>query len=245
MSENMSNKILTGNITDFTFNEVTIEKSLCFSGHRSSKLLKSAKSKTDFKSIEEIYAVVQNEVLTAITEEGYTTFYHGACNGFDLMVADILQMQKNYISLIYKEAFRMYYQSGTDLEKFKEFCENCQKRIIKVIAVVPYPEQAKNWSDFEKALYDKYISFADEVVTISPSYKRGVFRLRNEYMVDRSSKLLAFCSESYGGTRITIDYAYQKEILVKNIFEHKYSEIDKQLDRIAQENIGNGFLEVF
>ena len=47
-----------------------------------------------------------------------------------------------------------------------------------------------------------------------PQYKDGIFRMRNEYMVDHSGRLTAWYNGTPGGTRDTIEYAVNKGIEV-------------------------------
>ena len=48
---------------------------------------------------------------------------------------------------------------------------------------------------------------ADAVYYISDSYSRPVYQRRNEWMVDRSSLLIAAYTGASGGTSNTIEYA--------------------------------------
>lgn len=80
---------------------------------------------------------------------------------------------------------------------------------LHLIAVVPFPKQAYCWEDEWISRYNLLIRQADHVVRMSPEYYPGCYMVRNRYMVDRSSLVIAVCQEQLkkGGTIQTIRYA--------------------------------------
>ncbi len=54
---------------------------------------------------------------------------------------------------------------------------------------------------------------------ICPDYSKGAFQKRNEWMVDRSSRVIAFYNGESGGTRNTIRYAESKGVQVINLLQ--------------------------
>lgn len=233
--------------SDFEFVEVGKEKTVCFSGHRSSKLAASSGKIIKSEYLRRLYSVLQKEIFSAIFDEGCTVFYHGACNGFDLMAADILESHKKRMYWNLNTGINESTEGGLDFnaypEKLQDVKDTYQKYLIKVIAVVPYTAQAKNWPDDEKIQYEKYLNLADEVVTISPNFRRSIFQERNEYMVDRSSKLISFCSEKTGGTKNTIRYAEKQNLDIINIFDKGYTQKDMQFNASFDDLFGNGFFD--
>lgn len=163
------------------------EKSLCFSGHRSERLPQSK------EQLEKLKDKLCKEVDKAI-EEGFDTFYFGACYGFDLMCAQIVLKRKRVINL-----------------------EN--PKIIKLNAIVPFEEQAKNWSDDDRELYYNTLAQCDDVIMLNTKYKPGCYFERNRYMDDRSSRLICYCDEGRGGTQYTVRYAEKNNVQVVNLYE--------------------------
>lgn len=47
---------------------------------------------------------------------------------------------------------------------------------------------------------------------ICDHYHRGCFQIRNEWMVDRSARLIAAYTGEKGGTKNTVDYAARKGV---------------------------------
>lgn len=80
---------------------------------------------------------------------------------------------------------------------------------IKLICAVPFEGFERSQSADDKARYNHIISFADEVVYVSSHYYRACFQIRNKWMVDRSSRVIAIYDGEKGGTKNTIDYASQ------------------------------------
>ena len=82
---------------------------------------------------------------------------------------------------------------------------------IRLICVVPWPGFAARWKMIWKGQYDFLLEQADYVKYISRTYHDGVFRMRNEYMVDHSNRLIAYYNGTPGGTWDTIEYAVRKK----------------------------------
>lgn len=118
-------------------------------------------------------------------ENGFTTFISGGCRGVDLWAAEIV------------------------IEK-KKINPN-----IKLIMALPHPDFEKRWGIDDRLLYDYALKNADYVKMVSDHYFNGCYQIRNQYMVDRSSLVIAVYNGTSGGTRNTILYAEQKETNIK------------------------------
>ena len=119
--------------------------------------------------------------------DGYTTFISGMARGIDMWAAEIVLEEK----------------------------ENNDS--ITLVCAPPYEGFQNRWNEHERNLYDTIINLADVVKFICPHYSRGCFQIRNCYMVDRSSRVIAAYNEESGGTRNTINYALNKGVKVINI----------------------------
>lgn len=83
---------------------------------------------------------------------------------------------------------------------------------IHLIAAVPYDGFEKSWGEDWKQRYYAVLSAADYVKYICAHYNRGCYQIRNQWMVDRSSRLIAAYTGEAGGTKNTVDYAARKGV---------------------------------
>ena len=122
--------------------------------------------------------------IQAAVADGFVTFLTGMAMGVDLWAAEIVLRLKE---------------------------ENPD---IHLIACTPWPGFAAKWKEPWKSMYYDTMKKADFKVNVSDHYHNGVFQKRNEYMVDRSSRVIALYNGTPGGTKNTIDYATSKGIEV-------------------------------
>lgn len=88
-----------------------------------------------------------------------------------------------------------------------------------VIAVVPFRSQAVRWRDEDKARYEAILRIVDEVVVLSERYYKGCLLRRNDYMVNRSSRLIAYYDGSNkGGTFYTVREAKRHGLKTVNLY---------------------------
>ena len=78
---------------------------------------------------------------------------------------------------------------------------------IKLVCAVPYEGVERDWSADWQRRFNAVLNDADLVRYICPQYSRDCFRLRNEWMVNHSAKVVAVFCGIPGGTKNTIDYA--------------------------------------
>lgn len=83
---------------------------------------------------------------------------------------------------------------------------------IHLIAAVPYDGFELGWDDEWKRRYRAALSAADYVKYVCDHYHRGCFQIRNEWMVDRSARLIAAYTGEPGGTKNTVDYAARRGV---------------------------------
>ena len=120
-------------------------------------------------------------------KEGYTIFVTGMARGTDLWAAEIV----------------------LELRK--------KNKELKLICAVPYEGFAQQWSEDWQKLYLHILTEADLMKVIGQHYHPGVFQIRNEWMVNRSSKVIAVFNGQAGGTQNTINYAIEHNITVSII----------------------------
>lgn len=83
---------------------------------------------------------------------------------------------------------------------------------IKLICASPYRGFEKSWSIDWQRRYNNVIEAADLVRFICPNYSKSCFQIRNEWMVDHSSRVIAVFNGQLGGTKNTIDYAKNRAV---------------------------------
>ena len=138
----------------------------------------------------------QNEIMrllrneiTKSYNEGYRCFYCGMAIGFDLLSAKVTLSLK------------------TELPQ------------IKIIAVLPFREQNEKWNEKNKVEYEAILKKVDDVVIVSDHYHQRCFLQRNDYMVQRSSRLITLYDGKFkGGTFYTLNKAIKNGLYVINIY---------------------------
>lgn len=133
-------------------------------------------------------------VIEQAIDKGYHTFYFGACYGFDLLCANAVLLRKKFI-------------------KFND------PQQIRLIAVVPFEEQATHWNEYYRNLYFETLAQCDEVITLHSNFKVGCYHERNRYMVDHSRKLICYYDGGMGGTVYIVHYAKRRGISILNLYE--------------------------
>ncbi len=120
-------------------------------------------------------------------DEGYTTFMTGMARGIDLWAARFIVELK------------------------------AQNPEIKLVCVLPYCNHGKGFRSQDKWDHMLALSVADAVVHIDRKSKRSSLRLRNHFMVDNSSKVIAVVADRRSGTGQTIRYAQKHSSRVRII----------------------------
>ena len=96
---------------------------------------------------------------------------------------------------------------------------------LQLIAVLPFPKDHVADADLNER-YQRILDVADEVVTLCHAYRRNCYVLRNQYMVERSARVIAVCRDMHSGTGQTIRMAKRKGLDVRVI---DIDEVEKML----------------
>lgn len=88
---------------------------------------------------------------------------------------------------------------------------------VRLICASPYPGFEKSWSGIWKERYGCIVTKADLVRYICPQYSKWCFQIRNEWLVNHSSRVIAVFNGSPGGTKNTIEYALKQGVPVVRI----------------------------
>ena len=126
------------------------------------------------------YIAMENaltETVLSLAADGVETFYSGMAMGFDLLAADTV--------LLAKKAFPA----------------------LRLVAAIPFAEQASGFPPAWKKRYDRILGAADLCDIICAGYSPACFQLRNEYMVKHSDVVVTWFDGQPGGTQNTLRYA--------------------------------------
>ena len=110
-------------------------------------------------------------------DDGITVFISGMARGVDIWAAEIVLSLR---------------KSG---------------KPIKLICASPFPGFEERWDKDWKDRYNAIMTAADHTVFVCKGYSRSCFQIRNEWMVNHSSRVIAVYNGEFGGTKNTIDYA--------------------------------------
>ncbi len=127
------------------------------------------------------------ETIIQSINDGYTHFISGMAQGIDLLVAEIILSIRKTNDKIFLEC------------------------------AIPCKNQTKSW---DETMVNRYVNILDQANLVTfVSYKeyfKGCMQMRNKYMVDKSSRLIAvYDGVRLGGTSSTIDYAKKTGVDVK------------------------------
>lgn len=86
---------------------------------------------------------------------------------------------------------------------------------IRLICACPYYGCERSWSEEWQQRYLTLIVKAHYVGYVSMEYSRACYQARNEWMVNRSSRVIAVYNGARGGTMNTIEYAAMHQIPVE------------------------------
>lgn len=124
------------------------------------------------------------ESILQAIDDGFATFITGMARGVDIWAGQIVLRQRK------------------------------KNPAIHLIAAAPYKGFEERWSaDWQKA-YNEVLAAADLVKFICPGYSKAAYQIRNEWMVDRSARVIAVYNGEPGGTRNTIEYANKSNTAV-------------------------------
>lgn len=130
--------------------------------------------------------------ISFLSKKGITDYLAGGAKGFDaLAAATVLKLR------------------DTSLPN------------IRLILVLPCPEQYKAWGEIDIALHHEIRRQANGIITLSDEYYDGCMLVRNRYMVDNSLVCVAYYNEAHrvGGTHHTASYCQRQGVLLVNLYE--------------------------
>lgn len=125
--------------------------------------------------------------IVALIGKGVIYFGAGGARGFDTIAAE------------------------TVLELKKDYPQ------IKLILVLPCPDQTRGWKEDDIRKYNIIKENADKVVFTANHYFSGCMHVRNRHLVDNSGYCICYLTKNSGGTAFTVNYAKTKGLEIHNI----------------------------
>lgn len=119
--------------------------------------------------------------------DGLNVFITGMARGVDIWAAQIVLMLRD---------------------------EGCD---VKLICACPYEGFERGWSQEWQKEYQEILASADFVKYVCEGYSRTCFQIRNEWMVNHATRVIAVFNGEKSGTKNTIDYATKVGVPVARI----------------------------
>lgn len=130
-----------------------------------------------------------DEVIADLIGQGIECFAAGGALGFDTMAARAVLRAKE------------------------------QHPHIRLILILPLPEQGRRWSERNRKVYEEIKSQADEIEYASDYYTSFCMFVRNRRLVERACGCIAYQTKDTGGTADTVKYARSKGLRIINLAE--------------------------
>lgn len=130
-------------------------------------------------------AEIKKDLEVAILQainDGFVTFITGMARGVDIWAGEIILQLRK------------------------------QNPNLHLIAASPYEGFESRWSADWQRRYKDILDQADLVRFVCKGYSKACFQIRNEWMVNRSTRVIAVYNGEAGGTRNTIEYAERNNV---------------------------------
>ena len=125
------------------------------------------------------------------------------------------------LEAFYDRGFRTFLSGmavGFDLAAAAAVLEMGRRRAgVRLVAAVPFRGQENRFSPADRERFRRVLAAADAVEELSPVYHRGCYAVRNNYLVDNASVLVAWYDGSPGGTHYTVRRALGRGMEVVNL----------------------------
>ncbi len=129
--------------------------------------------------------------VAAAFDDGYRTFVSGMAPGFDLAAGEAVVRLRE----------RGVLGDGA-----------------RLVAAIPFRGQPRGYSADDGRRYDALLEAADEVRVLADRYSHGCYYRRDDWMVERSGRIICWYDGSGGGTRYTVRRALKAGLEVVNLF---------------------------
>lgn len=101
----------------------------------------------------------------------------------------------------------------------------CVELGVPFVAAIPFRGQQSNWPYASQETYHRLLKKAERIVEVAPpGFAPWKMHLRNEWIVDASTMILALWNGTSGGTGSCLQYARAQSRLIRNVWP-QYEEI--------------------
>lgn len=133
--------------------------------------------------------------IRALYERGYRYFLSGMAIGFDLEAAKAVLSLRNEL------------------------------KGIRLVAVIPFEGMQIRFPASERSCFDRVCREADEIIYLAPKYSVTAYTIRNNFLVDNASAIIAYFDGSKGGTAYTIRRSVKSLVSIINIYNNPQQEL--------------------
>ena len=99
------------------------------------------------------------------------------------------------------------------------------------MAIVPFEGMQRRFPSSQRTIFERVVAEADEVITLATRYAPSVYALRNNYLVDNSSAVIAYFTGEKGGTAYTVHRAVKNLAYIVNIYNNPQQKFDFSVDK--------------
>ena len=128
-------------------------------------------------------------------ERGFRIFMTGMAAGFDLVAGECVASLKGEL------------------------------KDLQLRCIVPFAGHRNSMGASCGWRYDRLIEAADMTVTLSPRYDARVYHMRNDYLVNNASAVIAYFDGQSGGTEYTVRKALASGLEVNNLWLGLFTEV--------------------
>ena len=97
---------------------------------------------------------------------------------------------------------------------------------LRVVAIIPFEGMQRGFSEEWRSRYERIVAEADKVITLATHYSASIYAQRNNYLVDKSSAVIAYFDGSKGGTAYTVRRAAKNLAYIINIYNNPQQKLD-------------------
>ncbi|MBR4346711.1 MAG: DUF1273 family protein [Oscillospiraceae bacterium] len=98
-------------------------------------------------------------------------------------------------------------QRGVDLWAGEAVLEMMAEKDLHIVAALPYRDFGKYYKGKDKWVAGRILAFAEQTVIMSETYTPSCMKLRNQFMIENSSRLIAVLGEEHSGSGQTVRLA--------------------------------------
>lgn len=128
------------------------------------------------------------DAIRRFRAQGYDTFLSGMAVGFDLASAETVLALK------------------------------AEMPGVRLVCVVPFDGHDEGFSAEDRERFARTVREADETIILARHYSPDVYHRRNDFLVDNSSAVIAYCDGSRSGTLYTLKRALKRGSATENLY---------------------------